>query len=66
MCKDGKSPYERLLSEKPPLILPRPRMCRRNRAAQFAPFDALAGYGEEIREAQRLTQEDRILSEDRR
>ncbi len=64
MRKEKNSLYKELLSESPPLILPRPRMRRQNRAAQFAPFDALTGYGEELCEARRLTEEDRILSED--
>ena len=33
-----------------------PRMSLRNRAAQFAPFAALTGYGESIQEAARLTE----------
>lgn len=32
-----------------------PRMSRYNRAAQFAPFAALTGYDEQIREVARLT-----------
>ncbi len=32
-----------------------PRMSMKNRAAQFAPFAALAGYGEAIKETERLT-----------
>lgn len=40
-----------------------PQMPVRDRAAQFAPFAALAGYGDALRETARLT-EDRIeLSE---
>lgn len=66
MRKVKNSSYKELLLEDPPLVLPRPRMRRQNRAAQFAPFDALAGYREEICEARRLTEEDRILSEDQR
>lgn len=31
------------------------RMCRYNRAAQFAPFAALTGYEEQIKETTRLT-----------
>ena len=34
----------------------RPRMSMRERAAQFAPFAALTGYGAVIREAGRLTE----------
>ncbi len=66
MRKKGNFPYKELLSKKPPLILPRPRMLRQNRAAQFAPFDALTGYREEIGEASRLTVQDCVLSEDQR
>ena len=33
----------------------RPQMSRRNRAAQFAPFAALTGYDEAVRESARLT-----------
>ena len=33
-----------------------PRMRRLNRAAQFAPFAALTGYGDQIVEAARLTE----------
>lgn len=35
----------------------RPRMSRLNRAAQFAPFDALSGYGAAIRETARTTEQ---------
>ena len=35
----------------------RPNMTRINRAAQFAPFAALTGYGDVIAEAARLTEE---------
>ncbi len=33
----------------------RPHMSMQNRAAQFAPFAALSGYDESVRETQRLT-----------
>ena len=33
----------------------RPQMSRRNRAAQFAPFAALTGYDEAVRESARRT-----------
>ena len=42
----------------------RPRMSPHDRAAQFAPFAALTGYGAEIREAARLTDDRREMSED--
>ena len=41
-----------------------PRMSLENRAAQFAPFDALVGYKEEIWEKGRLTEKRKILSEE--
>ncbi len=41
-----------------------PQMDRINRAAQFAPFAALTGYGEKVSEAARLTDERTILSEE--
>ena len=37
-----------------------------NRAAQFAPFAALTGYEEAIRETGRLTEERRVLDESRK
>ena len=42
----------------------RPPMPRRNRAAQFAPFAALTGYDELIRESERETDARRELEED--
>ncbi len=41
-----------------------PPMARIKRAAQFAPFDALAGFGAAIKEAERETGEKKELSED--
>ena len=41
----------------------RPRMLQLNRAAQFAPFAALTGYGDAIAEAARLTDSKIELSE---
>ena len=42
----------------------RPRMSPHDRAAQFAPFAALTGYGAEILEAGRLTEDRREMSEE--
>ena len=42
------------------------RMPRENRAAQFAPFAALTGHKDAIRETERLTERKRRLSEDYR
>ena len=41
-----------------------PPMARIKRAAQFAPFDALTGFGAAIKEAGRETEEKKELSED--
>ena len=41
-------------------------MSRLNRAAQFAPFDALTGFGAAIREMARRTEAQRELTEDRK
>ena len=42
----------------------RPHMPMRNRAAQFAPFAALTGYEEAVRESARLTESKAELCED--
>ena len=44
----------------------RPRMSREKRAAQFAPFAALTGYEEAVRETARETEAAPSLDEDRR
>ena len=41
-----------------------PRMSRRDRAAQFSPFKALAGYEDAVREAARQTEEQIKLDDD--
>ncbi len=41
----------------------RPHMNLQNRAAQFAPFAALSGYGEAVAETERITEERAILDE---
>jgi len=41
-----------------------PRMSMEKRAAQFAPFDALTGYKEEIKETSRTTTPRKILTEE--
>ena len=43
-----------------------PHMSRIDRAAQFAPFSALSGFGAAIRETGRVTEEEAELSEDAR
>ena len=44
----------------------RPQMSRRDRAAQFSPFAALAGYGDAIQETGRVTDRRIELTEDSR
>lgn len=41
-----------------------PRMSNQNRAAQFAPFAALTGYEEAVKETARTTIQEKILTED--
>lgn len=41
-----------------------PPMSRKDRAAQFAPFAALAGHEESIEEVGRITESERVLSDD--
>ena len=47
--------YDDIIDLPHPTSRVHPRMPMLNRAAQFAPFAALTGYGETIREAARLT-----------
>ena len=49
--------YDDLLDLPHPTSPTHPRMSRHDRAAQFAPFAALTGYGEAIEEVRRLTDE---------
>lgn len=42
----------------------RPHMSMEDRAAQFSPFAALTGYDQAVKEVGRLTEKQRILSED--
>jgi hypothetical protein len=43
----------------------RERMSRHSRAAQFAPFAALAGYDDAVRETARITEDEIFVDEDR-
>lgn len=58
------NPYEDMLELPHPVSKMHPQMPRRDRAAQFAPFAALTGYEEAVREAARITEEKMILDED--
>ena len=59
-------PYRDMLHLPHHVSTSHPPMPREIRAAQFAPFAALTGYGEVLREERRLTQARRELGEDAR
>lgn len=48
--------YEDIINLPRPVQLNRPRMPQASRAAQFAPFAALVGYEESVRETARVTE----------
>ena len=56
--------YEDIIGLARPLSRRHPPMARQERAAQFAPFAALAGHGAILREAARQTDNQPVLSED--
>lgn len=56
--------YDDVINRRHPTSKKHPRMSNMNRAAQFAPFAALTGYEESIKETARLTDRKRELSED--
>lgn len=64
MKQKPRNPYEDMLELPHPVSKTHPQMPRRDRAAQFAPFAALTGYEEAVREAARITEEKMILDED--
>lgn len=55
--------YDDVIYRQHPTSKKHPRMSRMNRAAQFAPFAALTGYEESIKETARLTDRKIELSE---
>ena len=58
------TPYEDIINLPHHVSRRRPQMPMRNRAAQFAPFAALSGYGEAIDETARTTDAPHDLMED--
>ena len=56
--------YDDMIGLPHPVSKFHPPMARIKRAAQFAPFDALTGFGAAIHEAGRETEEKKELSED--
>lgn len=57
------TPYDSILNLPHPVSKKHPQMSIADRAAQFAPFAALTGYGAAITETGRLTDEKRELDE---
>lgn len=57
------TPYDDIIELPHPISEKHPRMSMINRAAQFAPFQALTGYGDAIRETTRLTAQKIELTE---
>ena len=56
--------YDDIIDLKPPVSLRHPRMSLYNRASQFAPFSALVGYDDSIKEAGRITYGELELDDD--
>ncbi len=61
-----QGPYDDIIKLPHPSSRTHPRMSRRNRAAQFAPFAALTGYNASLQEAGRTTEPEPELDEDRK
>lgn len=56
--------YDQIIHKARPIDPKHPPMSIHNRAAQFAPFDALTGFGGRIYEVSRLTEQRMELSEE--
>ena len=56
--------YEDIKKMKRPQYADLPPMSIHDRAAQFAPFAALVGYGDAVEETERLTEGRRVMEED--
>lgn len=61
---DDKHRYDDMIAMERHVSPTRPRMSRKDRAAQFSPFAALSGYGAAVDETARLTEEKAELHED--
>ncbi len=61
---DGMKKYEKIIDLPHHVSARHPRMSDADRAAQFAPFAALSGYGASVAEAGRLTEEKIGLGEE--
>ena len=58
------TPYDDIINLPHPISERHPRMPMIDRAAQFAPFQALVGYGEAIQETVRFTDQKAELTEE--
>ena len=63
---DQTTPYDDIIHLPHPTSDHHPRMSAAERAAQFSPFAALAGYEDAVRETARYTEPKAELEEDRR
>lgn len=65
MVNDDKSPhrYDDMLDMPHHTSKKRPSMSELSRAAQFAPFAALTGYDAQVKEAARITDQEKNLAE---
>ena len=58
--------YDDIIDLPHPVSKSHPQMSQRDRAAQFAPFAALTGHKEAVHETARLTEEKRILDDNKK
>lgn len=64
MEKEEEHKYDDIINLPHPVSKYRPQMPLSDRAAQFAPFAALTGHKEAVKETARYTESEQILSED--
>lgn len=55
--------YRDIIDQPHPVSKKHPPMARKDRAAQFAPFAALTGHKEAVKESERQTEQKRMLSD---
>jgi hypothetical protein len=63
---EARERYGDIIDRPHPVSLKHPQMPRKNRAAQFAPFAALTGYDDLIRESARYTEQQITLDENKK
>lgn len=61
---EDKFPYKDIINIKYPFSLKRERQSMSVRAGMFAPFAALTGYGDQVKETERYTDYEVFLDED--